>query len=74
MPAELPKVEYVEMSKAEFQTLAGPLLRGQVGYAGGMPPPPIPEVQLRRGRDRSGVKRVPCGGGFRVLRKKIGSN
>lgn len=47
------------------------LERGECGYDGGAEPD-VHEVQLRTGRNRRDVLRVPCGGGFRVIRKRIG--
>lgn len=45
--------------------------RGECGYDGGAEPD-VHEVQLRTARNRRDVVRVPCGGGFRVIRKRIG--
>ena len=47
--------------------------RGECGYGGGMRPPARESDEAPRGKNRNAIHRVPCGGGYRVIRKKVGS-
>lgn len=48
--------------------------RGECGYGGGMRPPARDFHDTPKGRNRNNILRVPCGGGYRVIRKKVGES